>query len=145
MRRSFGRFPFNPDPTSHTTCPTWCPLLAAHAVNRAPARRPERGRLGDDDPVPAAPARPQQGPAPTSPPESVWRPRRRRPQQQGAVPARPRTVQGNSADDEPVLAQLEPDGREQEPDGPEQEPGPARRPPRPGDPGDQEPGGFRPF
>ena len=95
---------------------------------------------------PAAPADKPQGPAPASPPpEPVWRPRLRRPQQQGPVPARPRTIRGNSAEEEPDPAEQEPDPAEQEPGGPEQEPGPARRPPSPGDPGEQEPGGFTPF
>jgi len=100
-----------------------------------PGSDPEESPLRH--PEPAAPADKPQGPAPASPPpDPVWRPRR--PQQQGPVPARPRTVRGNSAEDEPDPAELVPGG-------PEQEPGLARRPPSPGDPGEQEPGGFTPF
>jgi hypothetical protein len=34
IRASFGRLPFNPEPTSATTWPTSIPALVAHSVNR---------------------------------------------------------------------------------------------------------------
>lgn len=43
MRRSLGRLPFRPEPTSHTTCPTPKSRSVAHAVRRATCRsRSER-------------------------------------------------------------------------------------------------------
>jgi hypothetical protein len=89
---------------------------------------------------PAAPASAPQSPA-QAPPTAELRLRQplRPPRLQGPVPARPRTIWGNSAEEEP-------DPEEQGPGGPEQEPGPVRWPPGSGDPGEQEPGGgFRPF
>jgi len=35
IRRSLGRFPFKPEPTSHTTWPTARSRSIAHAVRRA--------------------------------------------------------------------------------------------------------------
>ena len=95
---------------------------------------------------PTGPAGMQQTPAAPPLPEPRWRQPLRPPRQQGPVPARPRTIRGNSVEEEPDPEEQEPGGPEQEPGAAEQETRPARRPPSPGGPGAQEPGGgFRPF
>ena len=70
-RRSFGRFPFTPEPTSRTTPATTTPCAAAHPATR-PAGRPAGPRPRADHPT--TPARtappPPRTPAPARQPRS---------------------------------------------------------------------------